>query len=223
MKLWKACLVFFKRKKSHTPGVEAPELLSSAFLAKRTSGLDSAEQAAQHPALFAQWQHGDLRPSAITLAFDPKARGGRDRMFSSTQFVGPWVDEACGARAHDVDRWEQGSFYPTWEQLCKLAALTHTSLGTLLNSPNTPNFLNGCSQVPTAFALRQSFHPLIVEATVTAHPHQAPLEDLTQALNQAITTIHKSIEDGTDPLTLLLREVPTTKPDLGSSRRWPIV
>ena len=201
--------MFFKRKKSSSPGVKAQRQLSPAILSERTLGVDSADQAAQHPALFAQWQHGDLRPSAITLAFDPKARGGRDRMFSSTQFVGPWVDEACGARKHAVDRWEQGLFYPTWEQLCKLAALTQTSLDTLLNSPDTPNFLNGCSQVPTAFALRQSFHPLIVAAAVNAHPHQAPLEVMTHALNQAISAILQSIEEETDPLTLFLKELQT--------------
>nr|WP_176704933.1 hypothetical protein [Arthrobacter sp.] len=206
--------MFFKRKKSSTPGVKAQQQLSPAILTKRTLDVDSADQAAQHPALFAQWQNGDLRPSAITLAFDPKARGGRDRMFSSTQFVGPWVDEACGTREPGVDRWEKGLFYPTWEQLCKLSALTETSLGILLNSPDTPNFLNGCSQVPTAFALRQVFHPLIVTATVNAHPHQAPLEDMTQALNQAIAAILQSIEDETDPLTLCLSEL-QTKPYLG--------
>jgi len=144
-------------------------------------------------------------PSDISLFHKPP-------LFRSTQFVGPWVDEACGAREPAVDRWEQGLFYPTWEQLCKLAALTRTSLGTLLNSPDTPNFLNGCSQVPTAFALRQSFHPLIVAATVNAHPHQAALEDMTQALSKAIAAILQSIEDKTDPLTLLLGEAPPTKP-----------
>ncbi|ALE04628.1 hypothetical protein AL755_03840 (plasmid) [Arthrobacter sp. ERGS1:01] len=108
-----------------------------------------------------------------------------------------------------MDRWEQGLFYPTWEQLCKLAALTQTSLDTLLNGPVPPNFLDGCSQVPTAFALRQSFYPCIVAATVSAHPHQAPLEDMTRALRQAISAILQSIEDETDPLTLFLREVQT--------------
>ena len=174
--------MFFKPKKPSTPAVKAQRQLSPAILTERTLGVDSAAHADQHPALFAQWQNGDLRPSAITLAFDPQARGGRDRMFSSTQFVGPWVDEACGTREPGVDRWEQGLFYPTWEQLCKLSALTQTSLGTLLNSSDAPNFLNGCSQVPTAFALRQSFHPAIVAATVNAHPLPASLEDMTQAL-----------------------------------------
>ncbi|WP_160318838.1 hypothetical protein [Arthrobacter sp. ERGS1:01] len=46
--------MFFKRKKSSAPGVEAQEQLSPAVLAKRTLGVDSAEQAAQYPALFVQ-------------------------------------------------------------------------------------------------------------------------------------------------------------------------
>lgn len=149
--------------------------------------------------------NGDLSPAAITLAFDPKARGGRDRMFSSTQFVGPWVDESCGIRVPGVSRWEGGMFYPTWEQMCKLAALTQTPLETLLSRSDAPNFLNGCSQEPAGFALRQRFHPAIVDTAVNAHPHQASLEDMTQALNQAIADIQQAIEDKTDPLTLLLK------------------
>lgn len=202
--------MFFRRNKSSkplAPGVSASGKrgVTTAVLASRTVGVDAVMLAAQHPDLFTQWQRGDLRPAAITLAFDPNARGGRDRMFSSTQFVGAWVDEACGIRVPGVDRWEQGLFYPTWEQLCKLAALTQTPLETLLSKADTPNFLNGCSQEPTGFALRQHFHPAIVTTAVNAHPHQASLEDMTQALNQAIAEIQQAIEEKTDPLTLLLK------------------
>lgn len=201
--------MFFKRKKASSPKVPRPGMegrrpLSAPALSARTVGVDSPALAAQYPALFAQWRSGDVSPAAITLAFDPKAQGGRGRMFSSTQFVGPWVDEACGAQQPAVDRWEQGLLYPTWEQLCRLAALTQTPLDTLLNCPDTPNFLNGCSQVPTAFALRQSFHPAIVSATVNAHPDQTPLDEMAKAINQAISAIMVSIEAKTDPLTLFI-------------------
>jgi hypothetical protein len=37
---------------------------------------------------------------------------------------GPEVDIACGAKEPDVDRWEEGELYPTWEQLVLLAELT---------------------------------------------------------------------------------------------------
>lgn len=100
-------------------------------------------------------------------------------MFSSTQFVGAWVDEACGIREPGVERWEGGLFYPTSEQLCKLAALTQTPMQALRNRPGTHNFLNGCSHEPTGYALRQRFHPAIVAATVSAHPDQTSLEDMT--------------------------------------------
>lgn len=202
--------MFFRRKKSSkSPAPDVSALgkrgVSTADLASRTVGVDADTLAAQHPDLFTQWQRGDLRPAAITLAFDPRAQGGRNVLFRSTQFVGAWVDEACGIRVPGVDRWEQGLFYPTWEQLCKLAALTQTPLETLLSRPDTPNFLNGCSQEPTGFALRQRFHPAIVATAVSAHPHQASLEDMTQALNQAIAEIQQAIEEKTDPLTLLLK------------------
>lgn len=58
------------------------------------------------------WAAGKLVPARITLALD--LRG----------LYGPEVDTACGAREPDVDRWEEGVLYPTWEQLLKLAELT---------------------------------------------------------------------------------------------------
>ena len=57
------------------------------------------------------WREGRISPASITLALD--AHG----------LEGPEVDEACGAREPDVDRWEAGVLYPTWDQLCKLAKL----------------------------------------------------------------------------------------------------
>lgn len=202
--------MFFRRKKSSkSPGpglpVSGKEGASTAVLAARTVGVDAGKLAVQHPDLFTRWQRGELCPAAITLAFDPRAQGGRGVLFASTQFVGPWVDEACGIRVPGVDRWEQGLFYPTWEQLCKLAALTQTPLETLLSGPDTPNFLNGCSQEPAGFALRQRFHPAIVATAVNSHPQQPSLEDMTQAVNQALADIQQAIQEKTDPLTLLLK------------------
>ena len=59
---------------------------------------------------------------------------------------------------------------------------------------------------PTAFALRQRFHPLIVAATVNAHPHQASPEDTAQAIDEAVAAIDQAIQEKTDPLTLFLKE-----------------
>jgi hypothetical protein len=58
------------------------------------------------------WRAGELRPYRITIALD--ARG----------LYGPEVDEACGAAEPDVDLWEAGKLYPTWEQVLLLAKLT---------------------------------------------------------------------------------------------------
>jgi hypothetical protein len=59
-----------------------------------------------------QWQAGELVPYRITVALDMQ------------RLEGPEVDEACGAREPDVDMWEAGTKYPTWEQLQLLAKLT---------------------------------------------------------------------------------------------------
>src|SRR5690349_14012749 len=57
------------------------------------------------------WRAGEVRPYVITQALN--ARG----------LFGPEVDVACGAREPDVDLWEAGKLYPTWEQLLLLAKL----------------------------------------------------------------------------------------------------
>lgn len=137
-------MFFFKGKKSAAQSslakaMAVPTPLLPTVLASRTVGVDPVGLAGQYPKLFVQWQQGGLRPSAITRAFDPKAQGGRGRMFSSTQFVGAWVDEACGVHEPAINRWEQGLLYPTWEQLCKLSALTQTPLEILLAASKRPN------------------------------------------------------------------------------------
>ena len=58
------------------------------------------------------WRAGEFRPHIATFAMD------------RFNLAGPEVDEACGAAEPDVDLWEAGKRYPTWEQLLKLAALT---------------------------------------------------------------------------------------------------
>ncbi|MFQ4149814.1 hypothetical protein AAGW05_14155 [Arthrobacter sp. LAPM80] len=166
--------------------------------------MDAVGLAAEHPALFAQWQGGVLRPTAITLAFEPQARAGRRGAAASTVFVGEWVDVACGVQEPAVDRWEQGLIYPTWEQLCKLSALTRTPLEKLFTTPGPFDGLRGCVHDPLGFALRQSFHTAIVAATIDAHPGEASLEEIANAIDQAITDIQDQIEMKTDPLTIYI-------------------
>lgn len=205
-------MFFFNRKKPSTrsavdkPGA-VPAQLSLAKLAARTVGVEAAVLASQHPELFSRWQEGRLRPSAITLAFDPRAQGGRGVLFRSTQFVGPWVDEACGAHEPAVDRWEKGLLYPTWEQLCKLSALTQTPLETLLAAAEGPNLLGGCATDPLGFALRQNFHPAIVATTVKAHPEQTSLEDMAEAIKNAISIAQEQITAGTDPYSVFIQSL----------------
>lgn len=59
-----------------------------------------------------RWRRGLTVPHRITLALDIR------------QLHGPQVDRDCGAREPDVDQWETGEKYPTWEQLLALAELT---------------------------------------------------------------------------------------------------
>ena len=169
--------------------------------------MDAVGLAAQHPALFAQWQNGGLRPTAVTLAFDPHSHAGRGGAVASTVFVGEWVDLACGVQEPAVDSWEAGLLYPTWEQLCRLAALTETPLVTLLTAPGVLEGLTGCVQEPLTFALRQSFHPAIVANTVNVHPHQPSAEESANAIDQAVAAIQEQIALHTDPLSMLISDV----------------
>lgn len=58
------------------------------------------------------WKAGKMVPWQITIALD--AMG----------LEGPEVDVACGAKEPDVDQWESGDLYPTWEQVLALSKLT---------------------------------------------------------------------------------------------------
>lgn len=71
-----------------------------------------ASRAASDTQAKRMWQAGLVRPAAISFALDAKG------------LYGPEVDTACLAAEPDVDMWERGALYPTWEQLVALAALT---------------------------------------------------------------------------------------------------
>jgi len=72
----------------------------------------AASKAADDAAAVRMWRAGMVRPAAITFALDAKG------------LYGPEVDRACLAEEPEVDMWEAGTLYPTWEQLCALAELT---------------------------------------------------------------------------------------------------
>lgn len=72
--------------------------------------------AARRPQIIAQarvdYDQRRLVPARITLALDMQG------------LYGPEVDAACDAAEPDVDRWEAGELYPTWQQVELLAKLT---------------------------------------------------------------------------------------------------
>jgi transcriptional regulator with XRE-family HTH domain len=76
------------------------------FALKQVSNAPGADEARR------RWTAGQVVPHRITLALD------------SCRLDGPEVDEACGVQEPAVDRWERGTLYPTWDQLCALALLT---------------------------------------------------------------------------------------------------
>ena len=70
-----------------------------------------------------QWEAGHVVPYYLTSAFNLKG------------LTGPSVDIACGAQEPDVDQWEAGIKYPTWEQLLKTAELCEVSPAALMRRP----------------------------------------------------------------------------------------
>jgi hypothetical protein len=80
-----------------------------AVLARRAT--DKAAHETSERISYQLWRAGELKPWLITMALN--ARG----------LYGPEVDIACGAQEPDVDLWEAGKRYPTWEQTRLLANL----------------------------------------------------------------------------------------------------
>lgn len=127
-------------------------------------------RAADNRIAYQLWRAGELKPHKITTVLD------------ANDLHGPDVDTACGATEPDVDLWEAGKRYPTWQQVLKLAELCGV----------TPRFL--CTperhQVPVeATSLRFHLPPdppgpppvwsyprAVVAATVTGAPTEMPEE-----------------------------------------------
>ena len=63
----------------------------------------------------AAWARGEMKPAGITLMLDMNG------------LEGPEVDTACLAAEPDVDNWEAGTLYPSWEQVVALAELVGCS------------------------------------------------------------------------------------------------
>jgi hypothetical protein len=118
-----------------------------------------ARRAADDAKAKRMWQAGLVRPAAITFALDAKG------------LYGPEVDTACLAAEPDVDMWERGALYPTWEQLVALAALTGKTARFFCSWDNPVPFEATTLRfhVPEFDAppLVWEFPPAVVAATVT--------------------------------------------------------
>jgi hypothetical protein len=93
----------------------------------------------------ADYDQHKLIPARITQALD--LRG----------LYGPEVDEACDAAEPDVDQWEAGDLYPTWDQVLLLAKLTDFLPKFLLpahvrrtrvDHPRLPYAVDGAARAP---------------------------------------------------------------------------
>jgi len=108
------------------------------------------------------WRAGELRPDRITMALN------------AAKLYGPEVDVACGAAEPDVDLWEAGKLYPTWEQVLLLAKLTGVTprllctRGPDLRVSDTSLRFHGFRDDPEP--LVTFYPPEVVAATVTVAP-----------------------------------------------------
>lgn len=115
-----------------------------------------------------RWARGLVVPHRITLALDIR------------ELHAPQVDQACGAREPDVDRWEVGERYPTWEQLLALAELTRFDVAFFTPEPDQihalgPGVMFVCKRSSRSWnpvveipAPVLTFNPKAIAATVDA-------------------------------------------------------
>lgn len=95
-----------------------------------------------------RWRRGIVVPHRITLALDIR------------QLHGPQVDRDCGAREPDVDRWEAGEKYPTWNQLLALAELTDFDVRFFTPEPGQVHAL-GPGVMFVCYRSRRSWNPVV--------------------------------------------------------------
>jgi hypothetical protein len=114
-----------------------------------------AEAEAREARDYRLWAAGLLKPWLITFKLD------------AMNLYGPEVDVACGAREPDVDLWEAGRLYPTWEQTKLLAKLVGC----------TPGFLCAAGE---PFRVSQT--------TLRFHGHEDPREPLVWSYPPEVVT-----------------------------------
>lgn len=114
------------RRRWARAGVRLTDAEARRVDARRARSRHAAAAAEQEA--YRQWDAGLLVPARITTALD--LRG----------LAGPGVDAACDAAEPDVDRWEAGELYPTWNQLRLLARLTELPLRFFFLPPARPEW-----------------------------------------------------------------------------------
>lgn len=116
-------------------------------------------------------------------------------VLDAVQAEGAWVDAACGAAEPEVDLWEAGHLYPSWENTVRLAALTGTPLEVLLSrEPMGPDTsFARCGNSLFGKELRQSFHPALVELTVAADPGHASMSAASAIIEAAFKERFKAL------------------------------
>lgn len=122
----------------------------------------------------AAWERGELAPWRITMALDAKG------------LEGPEVDAQCLAVEPEVDLWETGELYPTWEQLCALGELTGCTPGFFMHTRGEHPKIDPLSStmmfhvpVADAAALRERrpvlrFPPHVVAQRMSGEPIELP-------------------------------------------------
>lgn len=122
----------------------------------------AAAREADDRVAYQRWRDGLVVPYLITLALD------------AAGLQGPEVDARCRAREPEVDQWEAGELYPTWEQLCALAALTWV----------TPRFLTaGDTQPPPAlWETSIWFHMTAAERKAAQRDYRPPVARYPRAV-----------------------------------------
>lgn len=108
-----------------------------------------------------KWAAGMVVPHRITMALDQH------------QLYGPAVDRACGVEEPAVDMWEAGRLYPSWEQLCALAELTHVTPSWFCLPPPAP--LGRWSSLDIHFPPQRDDPPAVHHFTRAALDDAAPL------------------------------------------------
>jgi hypothetical protein len=125
-----------------------------------------------------KWRHGLLAPAAITMLLD------------SQDLEGPAVDVACGAVEPEVDLWERGVLYPTFEQCVLVARLANAPVGALFD-----------------------WSPMPWESTTMRFHHPRPPPPLLQFTREAVETRTGRAQPHLAKVTPLRRQAP--QPDQG--------